>query len=312
MDSPGQDNASIKTTDVDTSSSTQVANAASPVLYVGDVQDRAIRRLKSAGLESYRLEADLIVAHVTGVDRVTLFAHPEIPIEADAIEKIESMLNRRITGYPLAYLLGQWEFYGLQIDVTEGVLIPRDDTETLIEMAVELLYGHDCLVADLGCGSGCISIAIATAIPELHINAYDLSAIAIDTTQQNINKHNLTDRIHVSKQDMMTVLENQPDSYQAILSNPPYIESAEIDGLQTEISQYEPREALDGGPDGLKYYPSIFTGAYTALKSGGFVAVEVGAGQAPRVVEMAESSGLRDVRCVTDLAGIDRVVVGFK
>jgi release factor glutamine methyltransferase len=301
MDSPGQDSTLIKS-----------AGAVTNTFYVGDVQDRAIRRLKSAGLESYRLEADLIVAHVTGVDRVTLFAHPEIPIEANAVEKIESLLNRRITGYPLAYLLGQWEFYGIQIDVTKGVLIPRDDTETLIEVAVELLFGHDCLVADLGCGSGCISIALATAIPELEINAYDLSDIAIDTTQHNIDKHNLADRVHVSKQDLQTVLVSQPDSYQAILSNPPYIESAAIDGLQIEISQYEPREALDGGPDGLKFYPSIFTGAYTALKQGGFVAVEVGAGQAARVVEIAESSGLRDVRCVTDLAGIDRVVVGFK
>ena len=303
MDSPGHDNASIKIPAV---------NMASTTLYVGDVQDRAIRRLKSAGLESYRLEADLIVAHVTGVDRVTLFAHPEIPITAAAIEKIESMLNRRITGYPLAYLLGQWEFYGLQIDITEGVLIPRNDTETLIETAFGFLEGQDCLVADLGCGSGCISIAMATAIPELEINAYDLSDIAINTTQHNIDKYNLSDRVKVFKQDMRTALNNQPDAYKAILSNPPYIDSAAIDGLQIEISQYEPREALDGGADGLIFYPAIFSGAYTALKAGGFVAVEVGAGQAPRVVEIAESSGLRDIRCVNDLAGIDRVVVGFK
>lgn len=303
MDSPVQDNTSTNMLGV---------NASANTLYIGDVQDRAIRRLKSSGIENHRLEADLIVSHVTGIDRVTLFAHPEIPIGTDAVERIESMLSRRMTGYPLAYLLGQWEFYGLQINIHEGVLIPRDDTETLIETAVELLDGHECLVADMGCGSGCISIAMAATIPTLNIDAFDLSDVALEIALTNIEKHKLSERVHVYKRDMMTVLNTLPDKYQAILSNPPYIESLTIGNLQPEISLYEPREALDGGADGLKYYPSIFAGAFISLTSGGFVAVEVGAGQASRVVELAKSTGLHDVRCVNDLSGLERVVVGFK
>lgn len=281
-------------------------------IYVGDIQDRAIRRLKSAGIESSRLEADLIVSSVTGIDRVTLFSHPEITISPDMVSKIESMLNKRMTGYPLAYLIGEWEFYGIRFEVREGILIPRDDTETLIECAVEILDGRECRIADLGCGSGCISVALAWTLPGLAVDAYDISDTAVEVTKRNVERQKLANRVSVYKKDMFAALNDTVDRYDAVVSNPPYIETDAIAGLQPEISLYEPKEALDGGIDGLKYYPGIFSRAFRALKPGGFAAVEVGIGQAGSVCDIAAGCGFNNIRCVNDLAGIDRVVLGYK
>lgn len=269
--------------------------------------------LKAAEIENSRLEADMIVAHATGIDRVTLFAHPEITVSVAVSDQIDSMLVRRIEGYPLAYLIGHRDFYGLQMEVREGVLVPRPDTETLIDAALSMLEGKNtCKIFDLGCGSGCICVSLGSVLPGASIQACDISEIAVEVTRSNIQKHNLSARVDVKLQDMRAALENVVNEYDAIVSNPPYIPSADIDQLQPEISKYEPREALDGGLDGLRYYPEIFQIAAQALKPEGFVAVEVGIGQANQVEQLAVAAGLRSCKVVTDLAGIERVVIASK
>jgi release factor glutamine methyltransferase len=219
------------------------------------------------------------------------------------------MLERRARREPLAYITGRTEFFGIAIDITPGVLVPRPETEILVEQTLARLKRRAPIIADIGVGTGAIAIALATNLPDATIYATDLSRIALKVARANVKKHHLSRRVMVLKGDLLEPMADQHIRSDAIVSNPPYIPSGDIPSLQPEVSRHEPTQALDGGPDGLRAYRRLLPEARALLSESGFVAVEVGAGQASAVREIAEAAGYSRIEIVRDLAGIERVVI---
>ena len=277
-----------------------------------DVLASAARRLADAGIDTPLLDAQSIMASVLGCSRLDLIAHPNRELTEPQSEEFLSMLNRREARFPLAYLIGKREFHGLEIDVTPDVLVPRPETETLIDVCVVSLWGGRTTVVDVGTGSGAIAIALARNLPDARVYAIDNSAAALKVARANVEKHQLSDRVTVLQGDLLRPLRNAGVAFDAIVGNPPYVPTAEIENLQPEIRLYEPRSALDGGADGLDVYRRLLPDALPLLDEGGFVAVEVGLGQADAVRSIAVGCGYHTIETARDLAGIERVVVVCK
>jgi len=275
---------------------------------VHNLLSQASRCLQQAGIETPRLDAEVLLARATDSSRTALIAHPEtVPAEEQA-EQFQRWVELRTERMPLAYIIGSREFYGLEFEVGPAVLVPRPETEILVETAIGLLRDRPCTVADLGVGSGAIAVALAVSLPEAHVYGTDCSQEALEIAARNAEKHGVGPRIHLRHGDLLQPLEGL--QFDAVVSNPPYIRSDEIPLLQPEIALYEPREALDGGPDGLDYYRRIVPGAGAYLRPGRWLLVELGIGQSPEVRRMFRENGYIDVRAVNDYAGIERVVLG--
>ncbi len=268
--------------------------------------------LRDAGIESYSQEARLIVSSVSGKNSqeflrdLRLYTSPEI--ESKAVESAK----RRIAGEPIAYILGEWEFYGLPLYVTNDVLIPRADTEILVEAAIDLLTGFKmgARILDLCCGSGCITCAVAHELPASRIIAVDISHAALEVCRKNIALNRLSSRAICMQADAIAKPPAGIGAFDMIISNPPYIASSEIIGLDSSVRDYEPIWALDGGDDGLKFYRGIIKYWKTILKEDGCILFEVGEGQSEAVGEMLLSAGFRSVSYRKDTLGTDRVVIG--
>ncbi len=268
--------------------------------------------LRQHGVESYNLEARLLVARaaekpVTELLRdLNLYATPAIE------EKVRSFTERRLNGEPVAYITGTWEFYGLPMYVTPDVLIPRTDTEVLVDTAKELLIGRkmDARILDLCCGSGCISCALGHELPATKLMAVDISASALDVCRKNLALNRLSTRVITLQADATASPPLGTGLFDMIVSNPPYVRSDEILTLDSSVRDYEPIWALDGGADGLRFYKSIIKYWKSVLRPGGWLLFEVGEGQAESVKEMLLSGGfdLADTR--KDTGGIERVVFG--
>lgn len=268
----------------------------------------AIRRLEAAGVDTPRLDAELLLAQVLGRDRVYLFAHPEETLGAEAAAQFEVLLGRREAREPLPYLLGTWEFMGMPFLVSSAVLIPRPETETLVEAAAARL-SPDARILDVGAGSGCISVGLAKLLPETEILALEPSVEALEIARQNIHALGFTERVRL-------ICGRFPEDagnlgpLDAIVSNPPYIPSREVDVLEPELQLHEPRGALDGGADGLDVIRPLAERGPLVLNPGGLLAMEVAQGQADRVCELLRSTGTwQPPETVFDLAGIPRVVL---
>ncbi|MCE5200516.1 MAG: peptide chain release factor N(5)-glutamine methyltransferase [Armatimonadota bacterium] len=279
---------------------------------VGEELSASITRLAQAGVDSPALDAQLLMAHALNCSRLDVIAHPEHELSDIELQGFAHMLDSRADRYPLAYILGYREFYGLDLIVSPGVLIPRPDTETLVEAAIQRLsrLSHPPTIADIGAGSGAIAIAIAVAVPNAQVYTTEISPQAAKVARANIEKHAMGDRVKLIEGDMLEPLLGM--EFDAIVSNPPYIPTADIDTLEPEVRLYEPREALDGGTDGLDAYRVLLPGALPLLRADGFAAMEVGAGQARAVAEMAGDVGYLRCEIEPDLAGIERVVVAWK
>jgi release factor glutamine methyltransferase len=252
-----------------------------------------------------RLDAELLLAHVLGWNRSTLLAERTTPLSQPAIEQFGDLISRRANREPVAYLIGQREFYGLSFMVDRRVLIPRPETELLVDLALERLRSLDGSprILDLCTGSGCIAIAIAHQLPNVHVHASDLSADALSIAQLNVVRYELTGRITFHHGDLFAPLDGQFD---LIVSNPPYTILSEI---ELGVYQYEPHLALDGGAAGLDLYQRILAQAPTYLASGGSLLLEIGASQAASIVALAEASWVAPaIEVHRDLAGHDRVV----
>ena len=268
--------------------------------------------LRNAGIETYSQEARLIVSSVSGkspqefLRDLRLYTSPSL--EKKAVESAE----RRIAGEPIAYILGEWEFYGLPIYVTKDVLIPRADTEVLVEAAVELLTGTkmDARILDLCCGSGCITCAVAHELPASKIIAVDISHAALEVCRRNIALNRISSRAICMQADATMNPPASLGAFDMILCNPPYIASSEISELDSSVRDHEPIWALDGGEDGLKFYRAIIKYWKSLLKEDGCILFEVGEGQAEPVGEMLLSAGFRSVSTRKDTLGTDRVVIG--
>ena len=267
-------------------------------------------RLRQAGIETAQLDAQLIAAHVLGVDRGRLLTGPGELAPQSAV-RMENLLARRLAREPLAYIVGHKEFFSLDFEVDPAVLIPRPETELLVEAALHALaHRRRARVLDLGTGSGAIAIAIAVNCRDARIVATDVSAAALAVAHRNAVRLAGTGRIEFREGDLFDALDptGSVRAFDLIVSNPPYIPLSEIGSLAPEVGRYEPLTALAGGDDGMDFYWRIARRARTYLAPGGELIVEVGAGQHKAVSELLAGAGFDEVSQLCDLAGHRRVV----
>ena len=284
-----------------------------PARRVAEVLRQGAERLLSAGIENGRLDAEVLLGHVLRQSREQLIVAADAPVTGAQGHAYERLLARRLEREPVAYMTGTREFWSLDFHVTRDVLIPRPETERLVEIALVLAgkldRGERVRVADLGTGSGAIAVALAKELPAVKILAVDLSAAALVVARRNAARHGVAARIEFIQGDFFEAMEALP-GFHLIVSNPPYIPSAELAALEAEVSRWEPRAALDGGPDGLDCYRRVSAEALCRLMPDGAVAVEVGAGMSKPVTALFESAGgWNPITVDRDYAGNDRVVV---
>lgn len=272
--------------------------------------DKASRRLADAGIESSRLDAELLMAAAAGVSREAVITG-SIELSPAILKKFDGMVARRERREPIAYILGRKEFYSLDFEVTPAVLIPRPETEFVVGAALEFIAGTpNARVLDIGTGSGAISIAIAANAPHASVTAVDISAEAIAVASRNARRHRVEDRVTLRRGDCFDVLDGPAlGSFDVIVSNPPYLDDAEIASLEADVRGFEPRLAISAGAGGLDIMRRIAAGAPAHLVHDGELIVEVAAVQAAVVAKLVEEAGLRVVTVINDFAGHPRVVV---
>ncbi len=275
---------------------------------VKKILDWAIGDFIKKGMDSPRLEAELLLSRVLNCDRISLYTGFDRPLDGGELESFKDFVVRRRKGEPAAYILEHKEFWSLDLKVSKEVLVPRPDTETLVQAALDLVGDSACRVIDLGTGSGCVAIAMAKERERLEIDAVDISAGACEVARENVSKHGLDDRVRVYEGDLFGALPTG-ESYGMIVTNPPYVIDTEIDELEQEV-RLEPRIALAGGEDGLDVVKRIFDGTPSYLESGGWLLLEIDPRQAATVARDIGPATLGvEGRIVKDLAGRDRVVI---
>lgn len=272
------------------------------------------QRLRDAGVDAHALEARLIVAGAAGKTPEKLLQDLQLYASDEIEQRVDALAARRLSGEPAAYLVGRWGFYGLDFAVTPDVLIPRMDTEVLVDCALARLRGKTELarVLDLCTGSGCIGCAIASALPESRAVLADVSAPALAVARENIAALGLARRVTAELLDVRCDPPRALGSFDMIVSNPPYIRDDEMPKLDASVRDYEPALALAAGADGLDFYRAIAEKWTPLLRLGGWMLLEVGEGQAPDVTALLRRAGLRSLGTARDTAGTERVVFGRK
>jgi len=279
-----------------------------------DIYLRVRKTLKHAGIESCEFEARFIVSICANRSREELLAIGMVYATDPKIkQRIEESLKRRLSGEPLAYVLGEWEFYGIPVKVNEHVLIPRTDTEVLAKEAINLLKRKvwQTRLLDLCTGSGCIGLAIAANVPNCRLVLIDSSEQALSVCRANMLKLNLSRNITAMDADVLKKPPAILGEFDVIVSNPPYIPRGDIESLDTSVKDYEPIMALDGGEDGLDYYRAIAENWSKLLKTGGHLALECGINQSAAVRYILKQNGFGDVKTYKDTLGIERVITGM-
>ena len=269
------------------------------------------QQLRKAGIEAATLEARELVCFGTGKSREELARDGGLYASPELERQVRSLVDRHLAGEPVAYLIGEWEFYGLPLDISPDVLIPRPDTEVLAGQAIEYIQTlGECRVLDLCAGSGCIGLAVASQVPQARVVLGEYSDAALKVCRQNIRRSGLSGRVVPIQADAREKPERALGEFQCIVSNPPYIPHDDIAGLDTSVKDYEPHLALDGGEDSLDVYQTISGKWKDALVPGGRLYFEVGIGQADSVLRIMRAQGFGDIQVVKDLHGIPRVVFG--
>ena len=256
-----------------------------------------------------RLDCEVLLAHIVKKERVWLAVHLKEETDKNTEDAYSALIARRKMGEPVAYIIGSREFMGLNFSVSKGVLIPRPDTETLVEAVMEMPLPKGVRIIDLCTGSGAIAISLAHYIKDSEVLAVDFSDICVKTARKNAETNGVAERTQVIKADIMTDFFDG-DKFDVLVSNPPYIKTEVLDSLMTDVRDFEPTSALDGGDDGLIFYRRIAQLLPALLKKGGFLALEVGHDQAEDVAKILISAGCTEIDFRSDLAGIRRVVVG--
>jgi release factor glutamine methyltransferase len=271
------------------------------------VLDWTAERFAQQGLDAPRVDAEVLLAHCLAQQRIQLYAHYDQPLAAEELAAYRAAIKRRMAREPVAYITGSREFWSLPLAVTPEVLIPRPETETLVEVALALSQRAARTLVDVGTGSGALAIALASELPAARVLATDLGQAALALARGNATIHGL--ELELLQGDLLSPL---PDDLQPelVVSNPPYVTTAEWQQLPPEVRDWEPRAALDGGPDGLSVIRRLVPAAAGRLAPGGHLALEVGAGQAPQVMELLREQGFTKVRAHPDLAQVERVVSG--
>ena len=269
--------------------------------------------------DSPRLDIEVMLMKVLGdVDKLYLHMNLNKDLRQEKLDEIEKMAEERKSGRPIAYIVGNREFMGLDFYVQEGVLIPRPDTETLVDEIIRICSEEEYKqkdridILDIGTGSGAITVSLAYYIKNSFVKSFDISDIALEIGAKNAATNSVEDRTEFIKSDVFSALEGEGEILDIIVSNPPYIRKDVIPTLHTQVKDYEPYNALEGGEDGLDFYRSITEGSVKYLKKGGILAYEVGHDQAEDVSNIMKNCGYEKIYTKKDLPGIDRVVIGTK
>lgn len=258
--------------------------------------------------ENARFEAEILLGHLIQKDRLYIAVHKDCEVPCSTADRFYDMCRRRASGEPSAYITGVKEFMSLEFEVNKNVLIPRPETEMLVEMVCEKYQSKDINIIDICTGSGAIACSVAHFLPKAKVTATDISDAALEVALKNAQKNKVDNRVHFVKSDALKKI-CIPARFDLVLSNPPYIESSVIDTLETCVKDYEPRLALDGGNDGLIFYTKIVDNIKSILNPGGELMFEIGCNQGKAVSDIM-STAFTDIRIIKDLAGLDRVVCG--
>jgi release factor glutamine methyltransferase len=282
-----------------------------------DVLTSAVDRLTAARVGSPRMNAELLLMFTLECDRAYLFAHPERELTVEEQDRFEESLTQRARGVPAQYITGHQEFWGMDFIVSPAVLIPRPETEHVIETVLQLVEKDDggkaslpgpIQIVDLGTGSGSIALALAKELPRAEIHATDISAAALDVAHANAARHQLENRIHFHQTDLLQGFD--PGTFDFVVSNPPYVGESEEDEVQLEVRKFEPRNAVFAGPTGLEVIERLIPQAHTMLKPDGWLVIEISGSIAHGVKRLLND--WRQVQIVNDLQGIARVVAAQK
>lgn len=279
---------------------------------IGDLLDIGSKILKAEDIDTYMLDAQLLLCNVLAKDKVYIITNREKEVSAKDEKEYLNLIEKRKGKMPIKYILGETEFMGLDFDIEEGVLIPRGDTEILVEEVLSVIGEDDEIeICDLCSGSGAIGISIASYRKKVRVDEIDFYNIPEKITKKNIVKHGLEDRVIFIKSDLLSEAIKEEKKYSIIVSNPPYIKAYEIDNLMDDVKKYEPHTALDGGDDGLIFYRRIIKESKYVLKENGLLAFEIGHDQGEDVSELMKEAGFSNIKLVKDLAGLDRVLLGY-
>jgi release factor glutamine methyltransferase len=269
----------------------------------GDALQTARFRLAAAS-KNPRRDAELLLAHALGCSQVDLFTHPERLLSPAEADRFESFVSRRLASEPLQYITGVQEFFGLPFEVSPAVLIPRPETEHLVEAALQRLdHETDLRIVDVGAGSGAIAVTLAHALPQSRVVAVDLSPAALEVTGRNAQRHGVGDRVTLVLSDLLAAVDGT--GFDVVISNPPYIAEGEV--LEAQVANYEPHSALYAGPTGMEIYERLIPQAAQVLKPQGWLMMEIGYGQRSAVENLVRD--WTHVAFLDDLQGIPRVVV---
>jgi release factor glutamine methyltransferase len=276
---------------------------------------RGVARLEEHNVPSAPLAAELLLMHVLQKERTWVYAHSEFELSPDQAFAYAQLIERRGKGVPTQYLTGQQEFWGLEFDVGPGVLIPRPETEHVIEVALERLGARrtePLRIADVGTGSGCIAIALARELPRAEIIGTDISPEALAYARRNATRHSVSDRMEFYQTNLLEAAMHAPELagnfFDVVVSNPPYVGRNDAGSLPREVCEHEPAEALFAGDDGLQIYPALIDEAARKLAPNGILVLEIGYNGAQYVGSLLSASQWTDLRVTRDLAGIERVI----
>jgi len=275
----------------------------------------ALAQLRAASVPSHTLAAELLLMKTMDRDRAWLYAHPEALLSAEQQSRFEQLVARRCAGEPTQYLTGRQEFWGREFEVGPGVLIPRPETEHVLELALEMLgppaENESFRVADIGTGSGCLAISLALALPTARVLATDISEEALAYARRNAEKYGVTSRIEFRVCNLLGADVAEP--FNLIVSNPPYVGRRDLPTLPREVREHEPPEALFGGEEGFEFYEILVNQACNALAPRGVLVLELGYNSLPRVRSLLDSPPVwSEIRVMNDLAGIPRVIAAHK
>jgi release factor glutamine methyltransferase len=259
---------------------------------------------KLHSLATGRRDAELLLMRVVGRDRAWMMTHADAELTTEQISRFEKWVARRARQEPVQYIVGETEFYGLTLRVTSAVLIPRPETEHLVEAVLARVgRGAAVRICDVGTGSGAIAVALAHALPLARVMAVDLSAAALDVARENAERHGVAERVRLVESDLLHAVRGE--RFDVVVSNPPYVAEGEV--LEAQVREYEPREALFAGPTGMEIYPRLIPEAWEVLAPGGWLLMEIGHGQREALAELL--MGWDGVEFVADLQGIPRVAI---
>ena len=300
----------------DSSNSVTIGTAEQKTWTILQIVSATAEYLQTKGIEDPRLNAELLLAHTLGCRRIDLYANFDKPMKEEERERFKGFLKRRVNREPLQYILGETEFMGLKFFVDRRVLIPRPDTELLVEKSIDLCRQFPenteaIKVLDIGSGCGNIAVSIAKFVGNAFVTCIDISADALEVARKNVELHMISSRIEFKQVDVLTdAVLGLGDDFDIVVSNPPYGSEEDLKTLEPEITEYEPRIAIFDGGDGLKFLRRISEAGQRLLKKGGFLLFEAGFDQSVKINEIMTHEGYCEIEVFKDLARIDRVIKG--